>query len=54
MTGFWGTEFNNSMARKSDVMLAVGTRLSEADCSSWYFGETFDIPPHEADSYRHQ
>lgn len=45
MTGFWGTEFNNSMARKSDVMLAVGTRLSEADCSSWYFGETFDIPP---------
>jgi acetolactate synthase-1/2/3 large subunit len=26
-------------------MMAVGTRLSEADCSSWYFGETFDIPP---------
>lgn len=45
MTGFWGTEFNNSMALKADVMLAVGTRLSEADCSSWYFGETFDIPP---------
>jgi acetolactate synthase-1/2/3 large subunit len=30
---------------KADVMLAVGTRLSEADCSSWYMGETFDIPP---------
>lgn len=45
MTGFWGTEFNNSTAMKADVMLAVGTRLSEADCSSWYRGETFDIPP---------
>jgi len=45
MTGFWGTEFNNSMALKADVMLAIGTRLSEADCSSWYRGETFDIPP---------
>ena len=45
MTGFWGTEFNNGAALKADVMMAVGTRLSEADCSSWYFGETFDIPP---------
>jgi len=45
MTGFWGTEFNNAMAMKADVMMAVGTRLSEADCSSWYRGVTFDIPP---------
>ncbi len=45
MTGFWGTAFNNSTAMKADVMMAIGTRLSEADCSSWYFGETFDIPP---------
>jgi acetolactate synthase-1/2/3 large subunit len=45
MTGFWGTEFNNTTAMKADVMMAVGTRLSEADCSSWYFGETFDVPP---------
>jgi len=45
MTGFWGTEFNNTMAMKADVMLAIGTRLSEADCSSWYIGETFDVPP---------
>nr|WP_321501062.1 thiamine pyrophosphate-binding protein [uncultured Dethiosulfovibrio sp.] len=44
MTGFWGTEFNNSMAMKADVMMAVGTRLSEADCSSWYRDETFNIP----------
>ena len=45
MTGFWGTEFNNAVAMKADVMFAVGTRLSEADCSSWYQNETFDIPP---------
>jgi acetolactate synthase-1/2/3 large subunit len=45
MTGFWGTEFNNSMAMKADVMMALGTRLSEADCSSWYQNETFNIPP---------
>ena len=45
MTGFWGTEFNNTLAMKADVMMAIGTRLSEADCSSWYMGETFDIPP---------
>ncbi|NLA91741.1 MAG: thiamine pyrophosphate-binding protein, partial [Synergistaceae bacterium] len=45
MTGFWGTEFNNRTAMEADVMLAIGTRLSEVDCSSWYRGETFDIPP---------
>ncbi|WP_352402065.1 thiamine pyrophosphate-binding protein [Synergistes jonesii] len=45
MTGFWGTEFNNTLAMNADVIMAVGTRLSEADCSSWYQGETFDIPP---------
>ena len=45
MTGFWGTEFNNTLAMNADVMMAIGTRLSEADCSSWYQGETFDIPP---------
>lgn len=45
MTGFWGTEFNNTTAMEADVILAVGTRLSEADCSSWYIDETFDVPP---------
>lgn len=45
MTGFWGTEFNNTTAMEADVLLAVGTRLSEADCSSWYIDETFDVPP---------
>ena len=45
MTGFWGTEFNNTLAMKADLMVAVGTRLAEADCSSWYQNETFNIPP---------
>lgn len=45
MTGFWGTRFNNTLAMEADVMLAVGTRLSEADTSSWYQGETFAVPP---------
>lgn len=45
MTGFWGTEFNNNTAMEADIILAVGTRLSEADCSSWYIDETFDVPP---------
>ena len=45
MTGFWGTEFNNAVAMNADVMFAIGTRLSEADCSSWYQNETFNIPP---------
>ena len=45
MTGFWGTEFNNTLAMNADVMMAIGTRLSEADCSSWYQAETFDMPP---------
>jgi len=45
MTGFWGTKLTNEMARTADVILAIGTRFSEADCSSWYRGVTFDIPP---------
>ena len=44
MTGYWGTTFNNQMALSADVMMAIGTRLSEADCSSWYRDETFNIP----------
>ncbi|KAF0195020.1 MAG: thiamine pyrophosphate-dependent protein [Bacillota bacterium] len=45
MTGFWGTELTNRLTREADVILAVGTRFSEADCSSWYEGVTFNIPP---------
>lgn len=41
MTGFWGTNFVNGISSSADVILAVGTRLSEADSSSWYEGVTF-------------
>lgn len=41
MTGFWGTDFVNSISKNADLILAVGTRLAEADSSSWYEGVTF-------------
>lgn len=41
MTGFWGTNFVNGISSNADVILAVGTRLTEADSSSWYEGVTF-------------
>lgn len=44
MTGFWGTEFVNEQCRTADVILALGTRFCEADCSSWDSAYTFDIP----------
>lgn len=44
MTGFWGTKFINDTCRKADLILALGTRFSEADCSSWESEYTFNIP----------
>ncbi|MEK3643535.1 thiamine pyrophosphate-binding protein [Aeribacillus sp. FSL M8-0235] len=44
MTGFWGTEFINNMCRNADLILALGTRFAEADCSSWENEYTFNIP----------
>ncbi|ALA71682.1 acetohydroxyacid synthase large subunit [Geobacillus stearothermophilus 10] len=44
MSGFWGTKFVNDMCRNADVILALGTRFSEADCSSWEPEYTFNIP----------
>lgn len=41
MTGFWGTYFVNGKSSGADLILAVGTRLTEADSSSWYEGVTF-------------
>lgn len=41
MTGFWGTDFVNSKSKEADLILAVGTRMAEADSSSWYEGVTF-------------
>lgn len=45
MTGFWGTPIANEKCRTADVILAVGTRLAEADSSSWNPRFTFSIPP---------
>ena len=46
MSGFWGTGFVNQNCRKADVILGLGTRFKEADCSSWEAEYTFDIPHH--------
>lgn len=45
MTGFWGTRFINDRCKGADWMLALGTRFSEADCSSWEREYTFNFPP---------
>jgi len=45
MTGFWGTKFINDRCRSADFVLGLGTRFSEADCSSWYPEYTFSFPP---------
>lgn len=45
MTGFWGTPIANEMCRTADLVVAVGTRLAEANSSSWDPNYTFAIPP---------
>jgi acetolactate synthase-1/2/3 large subunit len=45
MTGFWGTPIANEKCRTADVILAIGTRLAEANSSSWDPRFTFAIPP---------
>ena len=44
-TGFWGLPAANDMCRRADLILAVGTRLAEANSSSWDSRFTFAIPP---------
>src|SRR5215831_7983728 len=44
-TGIWGTLAANATMVEADVILAVGTRFGEADCSSWNAKYTFAIPP---------
>jgi acetolactate synthase-1/2/3 large subunit len=44
-TGFWGTPVANEKCRTADVILAIGTRLAEANSSSWDPRFTFSIPP---------
>jgi len=43
MTGFWGTQYINDSCREADLVLGLGTRFKEADCSSWYPEFTFDF-----------
>jgi len=45
MTGFWGTKYINERCRTADWIMGLGTRFSEADCSSWYPEYTFSMPP---------
>jgi acetolactate synthase-1/2/3 large subunit len=45
MSGFWGTPIANDLCREADLILAVGTRLAEANSSSWDARYTFSIPP---------
>lgn len=45
MTGFWGTTFINEKCKGADLILGLGTRFSEADCSSWEEEYTFDFGP---------
>jgi len=45
MTGFWGTKFINEQCQAADWVLALGTRFSEADSSSWEREYTFNFPP---------
>ena len=45
MSGFWGTKFINDQCKKADWIVGLGTRFSEADCSSWEEEYTFNFPP---------
>src|SRR5437762_12095856 len=44
-TGFWGTPLSNEKCRTADLIVAIGTRLAEANSSSWDQRFTFSIPP---------
>jgi acetolactate synthase I/II/III large subunit len=44
-TGFWGVPLANELCRSADLILAIGTRLAEANSSSWDTRFTFQIPP---------
>ncbi len=44
MTGFWGAQFVNDACLNADLVLGLGTRFAEADCSSWESEYTFRFP----------
>ena len=41
-TGFWGFELTHQITNNADIILCLGTRMAEANSSSWYPGVTFD------------
>lgn len=43
-TGYWGQPVANEICRDADLILAIATRFSETDSSSWDPAYTFDIP----------
>src|SRR5205814_7880644 len=44
-TGFWGIPISNDTCRNADLIVAIGTRMAEANSSSWEEEFTFKIPP---------
>ncbi len=44
-TGFWGVPLSNELCRNADLIVAIGTRLAEANSSSWDPRFTFKMPP---------
>ena len=41
-TGFWGFELTHKYTLNADHILILGSRMAEADSSSWYKGVTFN------------
>src|SRR5438105_7633228 len=44
-SGFWGTPISDDKCGTADLIVAIGTRLAEANSSSWDPRFTFAIPP---------
>ncbi len=44
INGWVGSSVANRISKEADVLLAVGTRLSEVGASSWIQGRTYSIP----------
>ena len=51
-SGFWGTPIANKKCRTADLIVAIGTRLAEANSSSWDPRFTFAIPPTRLHAHR--
>ena len=45
LAGYWGSKLTNEKTKQADYILAIGTRFSEADSSSWEEEYTFNFPP---------